>query len=123
MKETDQGALWEVPVKRPSPGRVRKGLDADVKAAQADGQRLPAAGVASLRGLADQLDQLERLLRAPQAKPYDRVPMAQLQKQFDDTYRATFGTGTAGTTNPIIEALERFRAAEAGDAQDAQPAH
>lgn len=117
-----QQSLFTSTPRRIPAGRVRKGLDQDVQRARDEDRELPEAGVASLRGLADQLDQLERLLRDPEAKPYDRVPLAQLQRQFDDTYARTFGTGDTGATNPLLEALERFRAAEARDAQDTGPA-
>lgn len=114
--------LWDEPPPRHSPGRVRKGLDQDITAAKKAGATLPAALVAGLRGMADQIDGLERQLRYPGTKPYDRVPLAQLQKQFDDTYGRVFGTGDDGS-DPLVDALNEFReqqrAAAARDA--AQP--
>lgn len=109
------------------------GLDADVTAARRAQRALPAAGVAALRSLADQIDQLERTLRAPGVKPYDRLPLAQLQAQFDDTYARTFGDNLASgaaASDPIVDALERFEqryyaessGAQGGDPADTRPA-
>ena len=81
----------------------------------AGGQSLSRAGVASLRSLAGQLDELERWLRRPNVKPYDRVPLAQLQKQFDDTYDRVFAA--AGDADSFETALRDFRASEVGDAE------
>lgn len=124
---TTADPLWSEPPPRLSPGRVRKGLDADIKAA--DGAALPQALVAALRGMADQIDALERQLRAPGVKPYDRVPLAQLQRQFDDTYGRCFGTNDDAAGDPLVDALnqwraeqaEQRRAAAAGDAAHAEP--
>lgn len=77
------------PAPRHSPGRVRRGLDREVRDAGAD---LSPSGVAALRSLADQIDILERALRHPEARPYDRIPLAALVKQFDDTWARTFPT-------------------------------
>ena len=112
-------ALFDPPAQRIAAGRVRKGLDADIKAATGAGQRLSGAGMASLRGMADQLDELERWLRRPNVKPYDRVPLAALQKQFDDTYDRVFTA--AGDLDSFETALRDFRAAEAGDTEDHVP--
>lgn len=117
--------LWDEAPRRIRAGRVRKGLEQDLKTARGPEQPpLPAALVAALRSLADQIDDLERSLRAPGTKPYDRVPLAQLQKQFDDTYGRVFGTGVDDEpADPLIAALEQFReqqarAAQAGDAEE-----
>jgi hypothetical protein len=86
---------------------VRKGLDADIGAARIGGYELPAAGIASLRTLADQLDQLERFLRSPDARPYDRIPLTGLARQFDDTYDRVFAAVRA-QADPIGRALAAF---------------
>ena len=109
-------ALFDPPAQRIPAGRVRIGLDADIKAAEGTGQHLSKAGIASLRGLAGQLDELERWLRRPNVKPYDRVPLATLQKQFDDTYDRVFTA--AADVDSFETALRDFRAAEAGDTED-----
>lgn len=91
-------------------GRIRRGLDDDVKHARDRGDSLPAAGVASLRAMADQLDALDRILRTND-KPYDRVPLATLQRQFDETYSAVLGSAHA--TDPFDRLVAELAAAEA----------
>jgi hypothetical protein len=112
----DQPALWAVPVVRLTHGRVRKGLDVDLAANPA----VPAATVALLRALADQLDHLERQLRTPDARPYDRVPLSQLAQTFQVVYGAAFGG--RGEVDPfdaiageLADELARARAAAALD--------
>lgn len=107
--------LWDEGTPRLTAGRVRKGLDEDIKAARSTSATLPAALVGGLRSMADQIDALERQLRAPGTKPYDRVPLAQLQKQFDDTYGRVFGTGDDGA-DPLVDALHEFREQQRRDA-------
>jgi len=98
-------------------GRVRKGLDADVKAARAGDSGLPAAGVAALRSLADQIDQLERQLRSVYARPYDRIPLAGLVREFRDTYEQTFAAAQRAE-DPLTRALADFLTADRGIAAD-----
>jgi hypothetical protein len=106
-------------------GRVRKGLDADVNAARAGDAGLPAAGVAALRSLADQIDQLERQLRSIYAKPYDRVPLASLVREFRDTYEQTFAAAQRAE-DPLTRALADFltadRGTQVGDTPEPGPA-
>jgi hypothetical protein len=109
-------------VPRITHGRVRKGLDADLSAAPG----VPAATVALLRSLADQLDQLERQLRAPDARPYDRVPLTQLAQTFQLVYGAAFGT--RGEVDPfdaiageLADELARARTAAALDGAGPDP--
>ena len=124
MSEDPQ--LFALGVRRVSAGRVRRGLDADVGGAREGGYELPAAGIASLRTLADQIDQLERFLRHPEARPYDRIPLTGLCRQFDETYDRVFAAVRA-QADPIGRALAAFLDAEtdaetpAGDAAD--PGH
>lgn len=106
--------LWVQTGPRHAAGRVRIGLDQDVKAAREAGTRLPNAGVAALRSLADQIDQLERQLRSPSAKPYDRVPLGGLVREFRETYSDTFAA-VAATDDPFTRVLADLLAAEAGD--------
>jgi hypothetical protein len=68
-----------------------------------------AAGVATLRTLADQLDALGRSLGA-RAAPRDRVSLATLVRQFDATYVRVFAPATA-TADPLESALADFHAA------------
>jgi hypothetical protein len=105
--------LFDLDGRRHPAGRVRRGLDADVKAAHEADAPLPAAGVALLRSLADQIDQLERFLRSPEAKPYDRIPLSGLARQFDDTYDRTFAA-VQRATDPLTAALAEFMAADVG---------
>ena len=93
-------------------GRVRRGLDADVKAALAADASLAAAGVAACRSLADQIDQLERQLRSPAAKPYDRVPLSGLVREFNDTYERLFAS-VQRAEDPLTRALADFASADA----------
>jgi len=95
--------------KRHPIGRVRKGLDDDVKAA--GNAHLPSAGVAALRSLADQIDQLERQLRSPYAKPYDRVPLGGLVREFRELYEQTFAA-LERSEDPLTRALADFLAAD-----------
>jgi HPt (histidine-containing phosphotransfer) domain-containing protein len=98
--------LFHDPANRHPHGRVRKGLDTDVKKAGGD---LSSAGVAALRSLADQIDQLERQLRSPYAKPYDRVPLAGLVREFRETYDQTFAA-LEHAEDPLTRALAEFTA-------------
>jgi hypothetical protein len=99
------------PTTRHAHGRVRKGLDSDAHDALEAGGRVSAAGLASLRSLADQIDQLERQLRSPYAKPYDRVPLAGLVREFRESYDAAFAA-TQRAEDPLTRALADFLAAD-----------
>ena len=114
---TDHPPLFTLEPPRLPRGRVRRGLDADVAAAAAGGHVLAAAGVASLRTLADQIDALERGLRTPEARPYDRVPLATLAHEFGETYDRVFAA-VAVAADPIAAALDRFLEAETGNPQN-----
>src|SRR4051812_6376881 len=112
---TDEPLFAGDAVRHPA-GRVRKGLDADVHAAtgtnlEAGAGALPLTGVAALRSLADQIDQLERQLRSPYAKPYDRVPLAGLVREFRETYEQTFAA-VQRAEDPLTRALADFLAAD-----------
>jgi hypothetical protein len=104
--------LWDTTGPRHPAGRVRRGLDADVKQATAGGASLAAAGVAACRSLADQIDQAERQLREPGTKPYDRVPLAGLVREFNDTYERLFAA-VQRAEDPLTRALADFAAADA----------
>ena len=105
--------LFALEGRRHSAGRVRRGLDADIRAALEADAAIPAAGIALLRSLADQIDQLERFLRSPEAKPYDRIPLSGLARQFDDTYDRTFAA-VQRATDPLTAALAEFMAGDGG---------
>ena len=98
-------------------GRVRKGLDAEIKKNADAG--LSTAMIALLRSMADQLDQLERQLRSTYVKPYDRVPFAGLAKEFGILKEQTFAA-IERAEDPLTRALAEFTArdrdAQAGDA-------
>jgi hypothetical protein len=68
--------------------------------------------VATLRTLADQIDATERQLRAPDARPYDRIPLSGMIRQFDDTYDRVF-SALARDSDPIARALAQFMEEEA----------
>jgi hypothetical protein len=112
-------SLFGAALTRHPTGRVRRGLDTDARAAAGAGARIPAAGLAALRSLADQIDQLERMLRNPAAGAYDRVPLAGLVREFRETYDTVF-TANA-TEDPFSRALADFIAADRG-AQVGDPA-
>jgi hypothetical protein len=111
-------ALFSTPAVHLPTGRIRHGLEDDIGKAREGGSTLQGAGVASLRSMADQLDLLERSLRT-NPKPYDRIPLAQLQRQFDETYDRVFAA-IAAAADPFLAALEEFRHTEAGQ-HPAQP--
>lgn len=112
---SEDAPLWVMPVRRLVPGRVRRGLDADIKAALDHGFSLQDAGIAALRTLADQIDALERQLRAPDARPYDRIPLTGLVGQFDATYTRVFAV-LAQESDPIARALAEFMERETSEA-------
>src|SRR4029077_10947449 len=103
----DDFTLFSPTVRRLIPGRVRKGLEGDIRAAREKEVDLQDAGVAALRTLADQIDQLERLLRHPDARPSDRIPLTGMVRQFDDTYDRVFAV-LAQDSDPIARALADF---------------
>lgn len=111
MAHEDDRPLFAGDASRHPAGRVRRGLDADVKEAGTTGARVPAAGVAALRSLADQIDQLERQLRSPYAKPYDRVPLGGLVREFRELYESTFAA-LERAEDPLARALADFYAAD-----------
>lgn len=114
--EGDLSLFGAAPPRHPA-GRVRRGLDTDARAALEGGATISAAGLAALRSLADQIDQLERMLRNPAAGAYDRVPLAGLVREFRETYETVF-TATGGE-DPFARALADFiahdRGAQVGD--------
>ena len=110
---SDDWPLFAADGVRHSHGRVRRGLDADVRAALDLEAQLPSAGIAALRSLADQIDQLERQLRSPYAKPYDRVPLAGLVREFRETYEQTFAA-MARVEDPLTRALADFLTTDGG---------
>ena len=104
---SDDPTLFGPTVRRLVPGRVRKGLEGDIRGARDKDVDLQAAGVAALRTLADQIDALERFLRHPDARPYDRIPLTGMVRQFDDTYDRVFAV-LAADSDPIARALADF---------------
>src|SRR5262245_24244005 len=95
-------------------GRVRKGLEADIRKALEDEAILSRSGVAALRVLADQIDKLDHRMRHDGGRPYDRVPLAGLIRQFGEDYDRTFAVA-AGSGDPLTRALADFAAAENRD--------
>lgn len=112
-------ALFALSPPRVPAGRVRKGLDADARAAAADGVTIPAAGLASLRTLADRIDQLDRHLRSPGVSAYDHVPLTGLLREFRETYAVVFAA-RAGE-DPFTRAFHDFLAADAARADAGTP--
>ena len=105
---TDEPLFDQAPGRRR--GRMRRGLDAAVRAAIEEGSDLPTDGVAGLRILADRIDQLERAL-ALRPKPYDHVPLAALLQRYGEDRDRTF---QQAATDPITRALAAFMADEPG---------
>src|SRR5262245_22631243 len=94
-------------------GRVRIGLDRDIHAARGAGVELAAGLVAALRTLADQIDQLERWCRRPEARPYDRVPLTGMVREYADLHAQCFAAAAAAG-DPLTRALADFMAADLG---------
>jgi hypothetical protein len=109
--------LFPLAVKRLVPGRVRKGLEADIQLARDKDVTLQASGMATLRTLADQIDATERQLRDPHARPYDRIPLSGMIRQFDDTYDRVFSV-LAQDSDPLALALALFMDSEAQHEHD-----
>ena len=107
--------LFDVGTHRIPPGRVRRGLDRQVKDAKEADVELPAGRVALLRSLADQIDQLERFCRTPKARPYDRIPLTGMAKQYDDTYRSVFAALDRGS-DPFAAAIAALLDADRAEA-------
>jgi len=105
--------LFDAFGKRVPAGRVRRGLDGDVRAARRTDAYVPDGLVAALRTLADQIDALERWCRDPGAKPYDRVPLTGMVRQYADLHAQCFAA-VAGNADPLTRALADFMAAESG---------
>lgn len=105
----------------PRLGRVRRGVDADAKAAREAGSPVPAGSLASLRVLAEAIDAADAQLRTrgTLVKAYDRVPLAQLVRQFEDMHRYVFGAVPA--VDPLERALDEFRAATGDHAEGHGP--
>jgi hypothetical protein len=71
-------------------GRVRRGLEQRAREARRADQDLDIADLALARVLADHVDRLDEKLREPLVKPYDRVPLAGLAKQYADQLARVF---------------------------------
>ena len=108
----DTEALFDRGMAKLVYGRVRRGLEHDVRAST--GRDLDAGLLAACRVLADHLDFLERIVRDSR-KPYDRIPLASLAKQYGDTYSMVFG-GDPG--DPFEAAFAELAAAEAAHPAD-----
>ena len=67
----DQEALFGT--RAPPRGRTRRGIDDEITAARANGDRLPGSKVALLRTLADRLDHLDRLLASHRASNPEKL--------------------------------------------------
>src|SRR5262247_2124969 len=87
--------LFALEAPRVSRGRVRRGLDADTTRVRHNGVELAAGLVAALRTLADSIDALERWCRSPDARPYDRVPLTGLVREYADLYAQCFAVADA----------------------------
>lgn len=115
MEET----LFTATGRRRTRGRVRRGLDTDIGEARSSDARIAAAHVATLRVMADRIDQLEHKLEAPTSKPYDHLPLASLLREFREAYTEAFAA-LARAEDPLTHALAAFlehdRNASSGDA-------
>lgn len=91
-------------------GRTRRGVEEDIRTARQRGAPLAAGTTAVLRVLADQLDDLHAQVSGSGSRPYDRIPLVQLAKQFGETYHLVFGGVDAG--DPFEDLLAAFTASE-----------
>lgn len=115
----DGGRLFDT-APRQSAGKVRRGLDAEVKARRGQGVDVAADAVALLRTLADEIDRWARwVATAPQARGYDRVVLAQLVAQYDATRAVTLPS--TDPADAVDELLQRLYAEES-DAERSGPA-
>jgi len=112
--------LFAADAPRHPAGRVRRGLDSEVADATGAGVTLAVSLVAVARSLADQLDQLERQLRSPASGPYDRVPLAQLSREYRETYDQLFAA-VARAEDPLTHALATFLATDDGGPPPGHP--
>jgi hypothetical protein len=71
-------------VRAPRPGALRRAVDSDIKAARAAGLELPAARIAITRALADEIDDLRRLLRVSDSA-YTRTVLRTLSAEFRES--------------------------------------
>lgn len=89
-------------------GRTRRGLDADIAAARERGGALSFGLIAAARTLADQIDQMDHYCLMAPAKPYDRVPLTGLVREYAELHAQLFVA--AGAADPIARALADFMA-------------
>ncbi len=113
MKE--DSALFADNVNRKSRGRVRRGLDDEVRARRASGRSPAADHLAQLRTLADTIDRWAQFLEtSPEARAYDRVVLAQLIAQYDSTRQLAL---PEQVTDAVDDLLARIAAEESDSAQ------
>lgn len=106
------------PTRRPAPGRVRRDLDATVKAARKDGATLQPATLAAARSLADSIDAVAEHIaakRAARSEPPTGQLMAhaQLNREYRDTLVALLGVNH--DRDPLDALLADFAAAATRD--------
>lgn len=110
-------ALFEGTGGRQSRGRVRRGLDDELRARRDAGHAPAADQVALLRTLADAIDRWSRFLEtSPEARAYDRISLAQLAAQYDATRAVALPERMTDAVDDLLSRLyaEESDAAEPG---------
>lgn len=93
-------------VRVPKPGALRRALDSDIKAARAAGSDLPLARIALTRALADEIDDLRRLLRVSDSA-YTRTVLRTLSAEFRESLAELLPT--SGPVDPFDALLDGLR--------------
>lgn len=106
------------PTRRPSPGRCRRDLDAEVKRARKDGADLQVSVLAAARSLADSIDAVAEHIAAKRAARQE-PPTGQLMAhgQLNREYRETLAMllGVNHDRDPLDALLAEFAHAASPD--------
>jgi hypothetical protein len=106
---------------RPAAGRIRRGLDLEIRTRRARAETLPPDQIALLRTLADALDDFAHWIStSSKAVGYDRMALASLTAQYQAT-RAQVLSSQAEDTDAVATILAELRAEES-DAPGSEPA-
>ena len=114
-----QARLWgDEPVKYVT-GEVRRALDRDIKAAQEQGRTFLETEIAAVRRQANDLDRLERIIAAADAKTWDYNPKTTAHQAYLDAVRRLFGERD-DDDDPFTRAVRQLEADEAARASAAE---
>jgi hypothetical protein len=106
----DESTLFTDESGKPHRGRLRRGLDVEVRAARDAGRELPESLVAGLRIVADNADRLDRVNRESR-KPYDAMPLLAAHREYREAHAAVFGS--AHDVDPFDRLVAEIAASEA----------